>query len=167
MMKADGSVATGIRRRDRLIQEEVHDPYMAGAKPAEPNVCRDCGVVFNKGRWQWLPEPPARAAEVVCPACRRVRDGVPAGFLTLSGTFFHEHRDEIMNLVENKVESQEKEHPMKRLMHAEDRGEVTELTFTDAHLPRGVGEAIQRAYDGDLDIHFPEGGGIVRVYWER
>ena len=92
---------------------------------------------------------------------------MPAGFLTLSGEFFREHRDEIMSLVENKVESQVKQHPMKRLMRVEDRDEGTELKFTDAHLPRGVGEAIRRAYDGDLDIHFPEDGGIVRVYWER
>jgi hypothetical protein len=166
-MKRDGGVATGMRRRDRLIQEELHDPYMAGAKPEEPTVCRDCGVVFNEGRWQWLPEPPAQAAETVCPACRRVRDRVPAGFLTLSGEFFRKHRDEIMNLVENKVESQEKEHPMKRLMNVDDQDDGTELTFTDSHLPRGVGEAIQRAYDGDLDIRFPAEGGIVRVFWER
>ena len=167
MMKGDRGIASGMRRRDRLIQEEVHDPYRAGAKPDEPTVCRSCGVVFNEGRWQWMPEPPARAVEAVCPACRRVQDRVPAGFLTLSGEFFRAHRGEIMNLVDNKVALQEKEHPMKRLMHVEDRDEGSELTFTDSHLPRGVGEAIQRAYDGELDIHFPEEGGIVRVYWER
>jgi NMD protein affecting ribosome stability and mRNA decay len=167
MMKGDGGVAGGTRRRDRLIREQVHDPYMAGAKPEEPTVCRDCGVVFNEGRWQWLPEPPAVAAETVCPACRRVRDRVPAGFLTLSGDFFRKHREEIMNLVENKVASQEKEHPMKRLMDIDDQDKGAELAFTDSHLPRGIGEAIQRAYDGDLDIRFPEEGGIVRVSWER
>ena len=167
MIKGDGNPVTGMRRRDRLIQEQVHDPYMAGAKPEEPTVCRSCGVVFNEGRWQWLPEPPVQAAAAVCPACRRAQDKVPAGFLTLSGEFFRSHRDEIMNLVDNKVALQEKEHPMKRLMNVEDREDGTELTFTDSHLPRGVGEAIRRAYDGDLDIHFPEQGGIVRVYWER
>lgn len=167
MMKGDGGIATGTRRRDRLIQEKVHDSYMAVGKPEEPTVCRDCGVVFHQGRWQWLPEPPAQALEAVCPACRRIQDRVPAGFLTLSGEFFQAHRDEIMNLIENTVTSQEKEHPMKRLMQVEDRDESAELTFTDSHLPQGVGEAVRRAYDGELDIHFPEEGGIVRVYWER
>jgi len=167
MMKGDGGIATGTRRRDRLIQEKVHDSYMAVGKPEEPTVCRDCGVVFHQGRWQWLPEPPAQALEAVCPACRRIQDRVPAGFLTLSGEFFQAHRDEIMNLIENTVTSQEKEHPMKRLMQVEDRDESAELTFTDCHLPQGVGEAVRRAYDGELDIHFPEEGGIVRVYWER
>jgi hypothetical protein len=52
-------------------------------------------------------------------------------------------------------------------MNVDERDDGTELAFTDSHLPRGIGEAIQRAYDGDLDIRFPEEGGIVRVSWER
>ena len=167
MMKRYGGVSAGTRRRDRLIQEEVHDPYRAGSKPEEPTICRDCGVVFNEGRWQWLPEPPESAAEAVCPACRRVQDRVPAGFLVLNGEFFRQHRDEIMNLVQNKVASQEKEHPLKRLMNIEEQDDGIALAFTDVHLPRGVGEALQRAYNGDLDIRFPKDGGIVRVYWKR
>lgn len=34
-------------------------------------------------------------------------------------------------------------------------------TFSDMHLPRGVGEAIESAYEGDLDIHCTEQAGIV------
>ncbi len=41
------------------------------------------------------------------------------------------------------------------------------ITFTDTHLPRGVGEAIERAYHGDLDIQYTEESGLVRVYWRR
>ena len=43
----------------------------------------------------------------------------------------------------------------------------TVITFTDIHLPRGVGEAIEQAYKGELDIHYTEEAGIVRVYWKR
>lgn len=155
-------------RRDRLIKERVHDPYMTRSKPTEPTVCPDCGVVFSGGRWQWLPETPQGAHEEACPACQRLRDKVPAGFLTLSGEFFDRHRDEIMNLVQNKVEAQKAEHPMKRLMWTEDQEEGgVVITFTDVHLPRGVGEAIERAYEGELDIHYTEEAGIVRVYWRR
>jgi len=155
-------------RRDRLIKERVHDPYMTRSKPTEPTLCTECGVVFSGGRWQWLPEVPEKAHRDLCPACQRMRDRVPAGFLTLSGEFFARHREEIVNLVHNKVEAQTAEHPMKRLMGVEDRedGGVV-ITFTDVHLPRGVGEAIERAYEGDLDIQYTEDAGIVRVYWRR
>lgn len=155
-------------RQDRLIKERVHDPYMTRSKPSEPTLCPECGVVFSEGRWQWQPSPPAGAAEELCPACQRVRDKVPAGFLTLSGEFFQQHRDEIMHLVHNKVEEQKAHHPMKRLMGVEDQedGSVV-LTFTEAHLPSSVGEAIEHAYKGELDIRYVEEDGIVRVYWQR
>ena len=166
-----GSKKTDIARqgrRDRLIRERIHDPYMARSKLKEPTLCKDCGAVFSRGRWQWLPEVPADAHQQRCPACQRIHDKVPAGILKVAGEFFETHRDEIMRLIHNKVEEQNAQHPMKRLMTVEDQkdGSVV-LTFTDMHLPRGVGEAIERAYEGDLEIQYTEGSGIVRVYWKR
>lgn len=167
MSGKDGDVAKR-GRQDRLIKERVHDPYMTRSKPVEPTVCPECAVVFSGGRWQWLTERPVNANEELCPACQRIRDKIPAGYLTLSGAFFSEHRDEIMHLVQNKVKAQKNEHPMKRLMDIENQqdGGVV-LTFTDVHLPRGVGEAIEHAYEGQLDIQYTDEAGIVRVYWRR
>ncbi|WP_022948549.1 BCAM0308 family protein [Methylohalobius crimeensis] len=154
-------------RRDRLIKERIHDPYMTRSKPAEPSVCKECGVVFSGGRWQWQSTPPSGIHDTVCPACLRVHDKVPAGFLTLGGEFFHAHRDEILHLVHNKVEEQKAQHPMKRLMAIEDQDGETVITFTDIHLPRGVGEAIERAYEGELEIQYTDEAGLLRVYWRR
>ena len=75
-------------------------------------MCRDCGVVFRDGRWQWSPELPTGAADALCPACQRIRDQVPAGFLTLSGDFLQPHREEIMHLLRNTVDAQQKEIPI-------------------------------------------------------
>lgn len=167
MSGKEGNVARH-GRQDRLIKEKVHDPYMTRSNPTEPTVCPECGVVFSSGRWQWLPDVQEGANKELCPACQRIHDNVPAGFLTLSGTFFDEHRDEIMRLVHNKEEEQKAQRPMKRLMGVEkqDDGGVV-ITFSDVHLPRGVGEAIERAYEGELDIHYTKEAGIVRVYWQR
>jgi NMD protein affecting ribosome stability and mRNA decay len=162
-----GKDSTEHGRRDRLIKERVHDPYMTRGKPVEPTVCPECGVVFADGRWQWQAEAPVEANTELCPACRRIQDRVPAGYLTLQGDFLAQHRDEILNLVHNKVDSQRTEHPMKRLMNIEEQEDGLLITFTDVHLPRGVGEAITRAYEGDLDIHYTEEAGIVRAYWRR
>jgi len=155
-------------RNDKLIQKEIHDPYMKRSKPTSPTVCPECGVVFHGGRWQWLERVDAQAKQELCPACQRIRDDVPAGILTLKGDFLHTHRDEIMRLVDNKVEMQKTDHPMKRMMALEeDEDGSIILTFTDTHLPRGVGQAIQSAYDGELEIQYPEDAQLVRVYWER
>ena len=48
-------------RKDRLIREQIHDPYKTRLKLAEPTVCSQCGAVFLKGRWQWAPRPAANA----------------------------------------------------------------------------------------------------------
>ncbi len=167
MSGKDGDV-TKRGRRDRLIEDPVTDPYMTRDKPKEPTVCTECGVVFGGGRWQWRDEVPEGAHPALCPACQRIRDEAPAGLLSLGGDFWHEHREEIVNLIHNKVEEQKRDHPMKRLMGIEDEEDGTSIaSFTDMHLPRGVGQAIERAYEGELDITYPEGGGIVRVTWRR
>lgn len=155
-------------RGDRLIKERFHDPYMSDSNPREPTLCTDCGVVFARGHWQWVPSPPENPEHDLCPACRRTRDRVPAGMLSLSGEFFAQHRGEIMRLVQNKVESQMRQHPMKRIMGIEEQDDgATVITFTDYHLPRGVGEAVRSAYEGELEIKYTEEAQLVRATWSR
>ena len=156
-------------RKNRLIKEKRHDTYFEKEKLADPTRCAVCHALFSNGRWTWKrPPEKTKVHTAICPACRRIREKVPAGFLTLSGGFFDDHRDEIMNLVHNKVEAQKAQHPVKRIMDIEDRDEGgIVITFTDTHLPRGVGEAIERAYEGELDIHYTKEAGIVRVVWVR
>jgi hypothetical protein len=103
-----------------------------------------------------------------CPACHRIQDNMPAGFLNLNGEFFRQHHSEIMHLVFRKVGEQKEEHPLKRIMGIEktDNGGVI-IAFTDMHLPHGVGEAIRKAYKGDLEILFPKGADVIRASWMR
>jgi len=92
-----------IKRHDGIFKERVHDAYKAKGKLLEPTVCLQCGAVFHEGRWQWR-EAPANAHRSTCPACHRIHDHFPAGFLTLKGEFFQSHRDEIMHLVRNAMD---------------------------------------------------------------
>jgi NMD protein affecting ribosome stability and mRNA decay len=155
-------------RRDRLLKQSHVDGYKSDRKLPEPTVCRICGAVFSAGRWQWSASLPETASEVRCPACQRIHDHLPAGYLTLSGDFFNEHRDEIMRLVHNHMERQRNEHPMQRIMEVKslDTGGV-EISFTEFHQPKSVGEAVRSAYQGELDIHYPEESGQERVAWRR
>ncbi len=153
-------------RHDRLIRELVHDPYMSKRKLSEPTVCPECGAVFHRGHWQWADQPP-EAHKVLCPACQRIQEQVPAGFLTLKGEFLDRHREEIMHLVRNVEQKEKAEHPLQRIMAIEQQPEETVITFTDPHLARGAGEAIFHAYEGDLDFEYEQGEYMLRVYWER
>ena len=153
-------------RRDRLIRERRHDPYEARGKPREPSVCPTCKAVFHDGRWQWA-RPAEDAHEVVCPACQRSSDQLPAGILTLSGSFHLEHRKEILGLIRHVEEREAKQHPLKRIMEISESGEEMQITTCEASLARSIGDAIHHAYRGELDYRYPEGSGVLRVHWRR
>jgi len=153
-------------RKNRLICELEHDPYHSKRKLPEPTVCPECGAVFHHGRWSW-DEKPMDAHETLCPACHRIHDKVPAGFLTLSGEFLAKHKDEILHLVHNFEKRERAEHPLKRIMAVEQQDEGLVITFTEPHLARGVGEAVEHAYQGELDFKYTEGEYLLRVTWQR
>lgn len=155
-----------IQRHDGIFKERVHDAYKAKGKLPEPTVCMECGAVFHAGRWQWSP-PRANAHKETCPACHRIHDHYPAGFLTMEGEFFQSHRAEIMRLVRNYELYERTEHPLKRIMAVEEKDGATLVTTTDIHLARGIGEALHRAYRGELEYHYNPEQNLLRVNWAR
>lgn len=153
-------------RHDRLIEEARIDPYRAIRKPPEPTVCPQCGAVFHEGRWQWIAKP-GNAHEEMCPACRRIADELPAGFVSIGGPFFQQNREELLNLIRNEEERAKAEHPLKRIMKIEDDADGILVTTTEIHLARGIGEALHHAYQGELEFHYNENENLLRVVWER
>jgi hypothetical protein len=153
-------------RRDRQIDDYVHDPYHSRYKPREPAVCPTCGVVFEHGSWHWKSRP-ADANEHTCPACQRIHDHMPAGYVTLSGSFFNEHREEIMQLVHHQEERAKAEHPMERIIEVRTEGEETIVQTTDVHLAKRLGDAVHHAYQGELDTKYAPDEYLVRVLWSR
>lgn len=153
-------------RQMQVMTEAEHDPYKDKGKPAGHAVCPDCSAVFERGRWQWGARH-ADAREERCPACRRIKDKLPAGFVRLEGPFLDAHRDEILHLVRNHEERAKAEHALERIMAIEPHADHTLITTTELHLARGIGEALQHAYQGKLDIHYNDAEALVRVRWQR
>src|SRR5258708_14721838 len=135
-------------RKDRAIQEHVHDPYFKRRKPPEPSVCPVCHAVFKNGRWQWLNSWRMNANEEICQACCRIRDNYPAGLITLSGEFVRTHKAQALNLVRNLEKLERALHPLHRIIKIEEhRGDVI-VSTTDIHLPKRIGEALHHACKG-------------------
>ena len=155
-----------IERHDRLLQEQVHDSYKASGKLSEPTVCPQCGSVFRSGRWQWG-DAPAGAHSAVCPACHRIQDQFPAGFVTLQGPFFLSHKEEILHLVRNHEHRERTNHPLQRIISVEEQADGVVITTTDIHLARGVGEALHHAYQGELEFHYNPQESLLRVHWQH
>jgi hypothetical protein len=159
--------AGGVTRYgDRIFDAKRHDPYQAAGKYTEPTRCATCGAVFHRGRWQWA-SAPQDSHMALCPACQRIRDKLPAGELTLEGAFVHAHRVELVRLVRNEAEHEGKEHPVHRIMQLDEGADRVLVSTTDIHLPQRIGEALKRAYDGRLEVHYGHDEYTVRVHWRR
>lgn len=153
-------------RRDRMIKERIHDPYHTRQKPADGTHCATCGLVFRGGAWRQGKAEPDGASST-CPACQRTRDRLPAGTVTLSGGFLAQHREEVLNLARRAAEREGKTHPLHRIMDIERQDDGVVITTTDIHLPRLIGQSVQKAYSGALKIAYGEAAYSVRVDWSR
>lgn len=150
--------------RDRFVEEYKHDSYKMPGKLKEPTVCKQCGALYQKGRWTWEAKP-AGAEQITCPACLRIQDKNPKGYVTLKGSYLTQHRDQVMGLIHNTEAQEKKAYPMARIMTIEDRAEGLVVLTTDAHLPRRIGEALKHAHHGELDMQYDQDEDFIRITW--
>jgi nucleoside diphosphate kinase len=118
------------------------------------------------GRWRWVARAEG-AVEELCAACRRINDKFPAGVVTLRGDFDREHREEMIHLARHQEAAEKEEHPLNRIISIEDDAHGVVINTTDIHLPRRIGEAVKRAFHGEIEDHFEKDGYFVRVTWSR
>ena len=152
------------RYRDRIYDDLRHDPYQAKGKYKEPAVCGGCGAVFHHGRWAWATAAEG-AAKTECPACHRIRDKQPAGYITLAGVLDEGEREELVRIARNVEKHEKAEHPLNRIMAIEKDGDEMRMTTTDMHLPQRIGESVMHAQKGTLKIFYGQDEYVVRVHW--
>ena len=164
-MKRERGGFRGVRR-EQLLKGMGHDPYKAGEKLREPSICAECNAVFHRGRWTWGAAP-QDAHMALCPACRRIQEHLPAGFVRLKGEFFDAHRDEVLKRVQHCEASEKREHPLQRIMAVKADGDGLLVTTTDPHLARRIGDSLHDAYKGELDYRYNKEENLLRVTWRR
>lgn len=159
--------AARLPKPDSMRRVPRVDPYALRGKLPDPSACPECRAMYRAGRWTWG-APPADAVPVVCPACRRIADGYPAGVVQLRGAYLRAHRDELERIARNVELRESAEHPLKRIMAIrKQRDGAIEITTTDGKLARAIGTAIRRAHSGRLLAPRPSRENILRVKWER
>ena len=151
-------------RREQVMKQANEDSYRADAKLPDPTRCPKCGAVYLKGRWTWK-RAPAHADVHPCPACERIADHFPAGYVTLKGKFDPELRTQLLNLVKAREAHAASEHPLQRIMAVDDVPGGIRVTTTDGHLARGIGRALHEAFQGSLEINYSRDEHLVRAIW--
>jgi hypothetical protein len=154
------------RYRDRIYDDPRHDPYQAKGKYKEPTVCSGCRAVFHHGHWAWGTAP-EDAAKAECPACHRIRDRQPAGYLRLTGAGTADERAALARLARNVEQRENAEHPLHRIIAIEEDADEMRVTTTDAHLPQRIGERVRHAHKGTLEIVYGPDEYGVRVHWRK
>jgi hypothetical protein len=152
------------RYGSHILDEKRHDPYQIAGKYREPIRCRDCSAVYHGGHWRWGDAPEGARIEV-CPACRRVEDKMPAGWLIVEGPSVAAHRKELIGIIRNEAEHESGEHPLNRIMQIDERDGRIEVSTTDIHLPQRIGEALKHAHHGKLTVHYGKDEYSVRIRW--
>lgn len=154
--------ATHQERRDDVPPDRYRDE----AKPRGPLACPKCGASYDRGRWTWAQAAPD-AARHTCPACRRIEDKLPAGYVTLSGPFLTGHLDEILAVVRSREAREREEHPLQRIIGIEQDAADLMVTTTDTHVARSIVHALHETFKGDVDIRFSKDEALVRASWRR
>ena len=154
------------KRNDRLIKEKRKDTYRTYTAVPEPSLCKNCGAVYMNGHWTWN-EVKDGTYKTLCPACKRMEDKYPAGYIEIKGEFYNEHTNEISNLIRNTEKLEKNERPLERIMSMKiERGRAI-VTTTGIHIARRIGEALNRSYQGLFSFRYGDGDKSIRVQWER
>jgi len=162
------SSKTRLPRRDKMLPQVT--PLRDTKAPHDPAVCTRCQAVWHKGVWALTPRRglPPDAVPVLCPACRLIREGNPAGILYLSGSYFWQHRESILQCIRNSERNAVSKNPLERIIHTKPGApKALVVETTSEKLARRLGRAIRRAHHGRLDIRFSNQDHLVRLYWHR
>src|SRR5687768_12960958 len=143
-MKAERGNQRIQYRRQHAVGHPPDDPYKATRKPPEPTRCPECHASFVDGRWSWQ-KAPSDAHEQLCPACQRIQDEFPAGYVLIKGDFAQKNREQVIGVIEGKEKREKQEHPLQRIMSIDDVSGGIQVSTTDSHLARGIGEALHDA----------------------
>lgn len=151
-------------RHEQVMTLPTEDAYRLEAKLPDPTRCPGCGATYLKGRWTWK-KSPGDASVHRCPACQRIHDQFPAGYVTLKGRFAPERRAEILNLVKARETRAKAEHPLQRIIAVENVADGILVTTTDGHLARSIAHALRDAFHGTLELTYSRDENLVRATW--
>jgi len=157
---------SAARRKDRLIKDRRKDAYVDQIILKEPATCSKCNAVYVSGRWTWKTSDQT-TTKTTCPACRRISDNYPAGYIEIKGNFFLQHSSDILNLVNNVEKLEKSDRPLERIISITENRGKTVVTTTGIHIARRIGEALSRSYQGNYNFQYADGEKSIRVFWER
>jgi len=163
----DSSRNPAVTRRDQRPEPRTSDSYRTQLRVPGGTGCRECGAIYDNGRWIWCATA-QRTGQITCPACRRILEHAPAAQLHLQcGAYLSAHRAQLLALIEHQAQQEQRFQALERLMEIVEGPEEIVISTTGTHLLRRIGAAILRAHHGRLSIEYRDGEGLLRAHWSH
>ncbi|MGV3724923.1 MAG: BCAM0308 family protein [Actinomycetota bacterium] len=159
-----------VLARDQI--QDYDDPDIPDRHYPDGTVCVRCHAVYRNQHWN---RDTARAElalqagaqEVVCPGCKIVAERNPRGIVTLSGDYWPQHKDDILNLIRNEETRGMSVNPLERIIDIREEADALIIETTTEKLAQKIARAIDKAHQGSLVYHWPDNNHLIRVDWER
>jgi hypothetical protein len=150
------------------------DLYLPRGAARSISLCGSCRSVYRNKRWYADPDlyealrKDARATDMVCPACLKIRDNFPGGIVTLKGSYVVTHRQGLLNLIRNEEERVRAVNPLERVMSVREDGfGQLIIATTNEKLAQRLGRSIGKAFHGKVSYNWSHDNKLLRVDWER
>lgn len=135
--------------------------------------CRKCHAVHQNKRWHFDESLYAKLSadksveDVTCPGCNAIKLRKIDGILTLRSPFVSEHKDEMLRMLHHEEATECEKNPLSRIAHIEHHEGEIQVQTTTRFLCTRLGRAVERAYQGKLEISHPPYEAFVWVNWSR
>lgn len=174
------------------VRRNVHDADISFPNGTHEDgaVCSHCSARYHNHHWSLPAATPTKKAangaaphgdatngasgkshpgghRVLCPACRKAEEKDPGGIVRLSGDYWHQHRDDILNLIRNEEKKAMGHNPIERILQIEEADGYLVVQTTNEKLAQRLGRAIHKACHGDVEYKWSEDTKLVRVEWRR
>ena len=121
-------------------------------------VCRSCPSVHDGRKWtvdreRWG-EMRGRegVAEVLCEACRRMRDRLVFGIVYLEGPVLVERRDEILRMVRREEEIEANRNHLSRILDIQEEGSKWTITTINQWMALHIAKQFKKAFKGRMEV---------------
>lgn len=172
MSRARGLSKVGYEEKGQRTARSS-DVYISKEGMKEVAICTGCKALYWNKRWYKDENDSTKLSldmvrtEILCPACHRIQDKVPAGVVTFSGDYLIEHEEIILNTIKNAEEKGLTKNPLARIMEIKKNGNTLVITTTADKLAQKLGKDIYKAHSGKLEYQWSKEESFVRVNWSR
>lgn len=153
-----------------LKQPPHHHKPIKDSKKPNHEVCKRCGIILHRGRWQKndaLVKEHKKLNQLtltLCSACRKEKEGVVEGVLTIDRAIFDSSAKEIQSEIRNIANLENNRDPFKRIIGlnlTKDKVVVNTLT---KELAVTIGRHLKNSRKGKLEIHYSPHEDFAEVF---